>query len=72
MTTHLERTTATQRPRIVDRAAAVERAAALYRGGKTVREVAAELGLSYNGAHSLLTSAGVEFRSRGGNPRKGV
>lgn len=66
----VERTQAPHRPRIADRPAAVQRAAELYQAGKSVRDVAFELGLSYGATHKLLETAGVPMRSRGGKNRQ--
>jgi len=38
----------------------------LYKGGKSVRAVATEIGCSYGSARGLLTSAGVVMRKQGG------
>lgn len=41
-----------------------------YRGGASIREIAAASGYSFGLVHTLLTEAGVTFRPRGGHHRK--
>ncbi len=50
---------------------AKQTAAARYAEGLSVRAVAAEIGLSFSSTHALLQQAGVTFRPRGGDMRKG-
>ncbi|MBE1496337.1 transposase [Amycolatopsis lexingtonensis] len=38
-----------------------------YEDGRSVRELAAEAGISYGSMHRGLTEAGTEFRRRGGH-----
>ncbi|MDX2550173.1 helix-turn-helix domain-containing protein [Streptomyces stelliscabiei] len=45
-------------------------AARLYETGMTVDAVAAAIGRSHGGTHTLLHEAGVQMRKRGGSNRK--
>lgn len=53
-----------------DRERATAEAVKAYRAGMSVRDIAANTNRSYGAVHRLLSEAGVDFRSRGGNTRK--
>lgn len=40
-----------------------------YDGGKSIRNIASEIGRSFGFVHRLLTESGVELRPRGGDTR---
>lgn len=42
-----------------------------YRGGDSIRDLAAKTGASYGTVHDRLQDAGVKMRSRGGPNHKG-
>ncbi|MEJ5915573.1 helix-turn-helix domain-containing protein [Pseudokineococcus sp. 1T1Z-3] len=53
-----------------ERSALVERVAPRYTGGASIRQIAAEEGLSYGFVHRLLSESDVELRGRGGSTRR--
>lgn len=54
-----------------ERQTAMRRAAALYNQGRSIREVGAELGLSYGGTRDLIRQSGTTLRPRGGSSFRG-
>ena len=59
-----------QRVTGADRAALSKELVAKYKGGASIRELAAETSRSYGFIHRILKDAGVELRGRGGATRK--
>ena len=52
-----------------ERPKAIREAGALYKKGRSIREIASLMHVSYGHAHKLVTESGATMRSRGGPNR---